>query len=94
MLLERFAEALLVADRVIVADIYRARDRDEDVRAVCGEDLATAVRLRGGDAVHVSSFERIADRLERDLRVGTVAVTMGAGNIDEVADEMARRLGG
>jgi UDP-N-acetylmuramate--alanine ligase len=94
LLLERFAEALLEADRVVVADIYRARDREEDVRAVSAADLAAAVRALGGEAVHVGDFGVIADRLEREMRTGDVAVTMGAGNIDEVADEMARRLGG
>jgi UDP-N-acetylmuramate--alanine ligase len=94
LLLERFAEALLEADCVVVADIYRARDRDEDVRAVCAADLAAAVRAMGGEAVHVGDFGGIADRLEREMQTGDVTVTMGAGNIDEVADEMARRLGG
>jgi UDP-N-acetylmuramate--alanine ligase len=93
-LLDRFAEALLGADRIVVADIYRARDREEDVRAVSSGDLADAVRARGGDAEHVSDFRTIADRLERETRRGDVVVTMGAGNIDEVADEMARRMGG
>ena len=51
------------ADRVVVAEIYRARDRDEDVRSVSAGTLAGAVCDLGGDAVHLADFGSIADRL-------------------------------
>jgi len=92
--LDGFADALLDADRVLVAEIFRARDRDEDVAAVNGGQLADAVCARGGNAIHLAEFGAIAERLSAEIGPGDVVVTMGAGNIDEVADEMARRLDG
>lgn len=74
-LFEEFADALSVADRVIVADIYAARETD--TLGVTPELLAE--RIKGGSASH--GFENVAKALQAELCEGDIAIVMGAGDI-------------
>ena len=77
-LFDDFAKALLIADKVIVADIYAARETD--TLGVTPELLAE--RIDGGVACH--GFKNIADMLNSELREGDIAIVMGAGDIWQV----------
>lgn len=79
-LFDEFADALSVADRVIVADIYPARETD--TLGVTPELLAE--KIKGGVATH--GFFEIAKRLKSELKEGDIAVVMGAGDIWHVFD--------
>ena len=92
LLLEEFAVALQGADRVVVPDIYASRDTEGDLRSVSAGDLVAAIRRRGGDAVYIQEFERIVDYVRTQLRSGDVLVTMGAGNVGDVAGRVAAAL--
>ncbi|MGQ0612511.1 MAG: UDP-N-acetylmuramate--L-alanine ligase [Planctomycetaceae bacterium] len=92
LLLEEFAAALQAADRVVVPDIYASRDSARDLGSVSAGDLVAAIRRRGGDAVHIQEFERIVDYVRTQLRSGDVLVTMGAGNVGDVAGRVAAAL--
>lgn len=74
-----FADALTLADRVFVADIYAARETD--TMGVSGETLASEIVKCGGDAVYGGSFERIAELLSDELHEGDTLVVVGAGDI-------------
>jgi UDP-N-acetylmuramate--alanine ligase len=93
-LLSDFAQSFVHADRVIVPDIYFVRDTQRDRELVCAADLAREIRARGGDATYVSQFPAIVELLARETERGDVILTMGAGNIWRVADELVQRLGG
>ena len=82
-LFDDFAEALRVADKVIVSRIYAARETD--TLGVSAEKLAEAV---GNGAVAANSFLEAAKILECELREGDVAVIMGAGDIWHVFDHI------
>jgi UDP-N-acetylmuramate--alanine ligase len=79
-LFDDFVDALSVADRVIVADIYAAREID--TLGVTPELLAK--KIAGGSACH--GFEAIARLLQSELKKGDIAVVMGAGDIWHVFD--------
>ena len=81
-LLDDFIGALTVADRVIVADIYAARETD--TLGVTPEIMANA--LKDGTACH--GFENIAKMLESELCEGDIAVVMGAGDIWRVFEHL------
>ena len=81
-LFDDFADALSVADRVIVADIYAARETD--TLGVTPELLAE--KISGGVACH--GFENIAKMLQDELREGDIAVVMGAGDIWHVFEHL------
>ena len=76
------AKALSVADRVIVADIYAARETD--TMGVTPEALAE--KIENGVACH--GFDNIAKLLTEELRDGDMAIVMGAGDIWHVFEHL------
>ncbi len=91
-LLNDFARSFGSADHLIVPDIYFVRDSETERDAVCGADLVERVRANGGDAIYLPDFESIQTHLLAHAREGDLIVTMGAGDIWKVADELVRRL--
>ena len=85
-LLPEFADALTLADSVIVADIYAARETDN--LGISSADLAKAVRERGTEAVDFKTFDEIEAYLKSQLQDGDMLITMGAGNIVDVGESM------
>ncbi len=87
-LFDAFADALRLADRVLVTDIYAARETD--TKGVTPARLAARI---GADAEAVSSFAAAADVLSHELRAGDVAVIMGAGDVYKVFDYLGEGHG-
>jgi len=83
-LLDEFAASLQNADRVVVSEVYRAREPAPVFGEVTAADLARRVRSLGGRAVDVVGDEPIAGLLTRELRPGDVLITMGAGDIGKI----------
>jgi UDP-N-acetylmuramate--alanine ligase len=91
-LLEGFAQALAQADEVWLPPIYFARDSEEQRRSVTTDDLAERVRERGGRPRAFPDLASLVEHAAGHVRAGDVVVTMGAGNVDEVARGLADRL--
>ncbi|NUN51623.1 MAG: UDP-N-acetylmuramate--L-alanine ligase [Planctomycetaceae bacterium] len=92
LLRREMAAALGAADRVLVPDVFFARDSQSDRESVHSLDLVKTLNNLGADAVYEPSFPLIVERILADLRPGDVVVTMGAGNITGVSHDLARRL--
>ncbi len=92
-LLKDFARSFAHANEVIVPDIYFVRDSDEEKDCISSRDLVSQIRLNGGTACYLETFDKIGAHLKASLGAGDLVVTMGAGNIWEVADEIVRWLG-
>ena len=92
-LLKDFARSFGCADNVVVPDIYFVRDSEREKDCISAEDLVAQIRLNGGEAIYLKTFESIVEHLKTNLAPGDLVVTMGAGNIWEVADEIVRWLG-
>jgi UDP-N-acetylmuramate--alanine ligase len=84
--LDEFAQSLQNADRVLVADVFLARER-----SASRFDLAEALASRVPSGVAATSREIIA-LLRRDLCPGDVLVTMGAGDIGNIAHGIIDRF--
>lgn len=91
-LLNDFARSFADADSVIVPDIFFVRDSERDRQAVCAGDLVGRINERGGQATYISSFDDIVERLAETVSSGDVILTMGAGNVWNVADRLLQRL--
>ncbi len=91
-LLSDFARSFELADYVVVPRIYFVRDSERERQAVCAADLVEQVRATGGHAVHIPEFNTIIQTLVSDLKPGDLVITMGAGDIWKVADELVQRL--
>ena len=79
-----FANALMLCDEVIVADIYAAREAN--TYGVSSEDLSRRINQIGGSAQFLPDFEKIKNYVTKNLLPGDVLITMGAGNVTELAD--------
>ena len=91
-LLEEFAKSFAQADKVILPEIYFARDSETSCSSVNARILADRIRRNGTDAEYVATFDAVCDYLEQNLDAGDVVVTMGAGDVWKVADEYIQRL--
>lgn len=91
-LLADFARSFELADRIVVPHIYFVRDSERERQAVRATDLVEQVCAADGHAVHIPDFGTIVDTLVDELRPGDLVITMGAGDIWKVADELVRRL--
>jgi UDP-N-acetylmuramate--alanine ligase len=85
-----FGQALAVADVVAVLDVYPARERAEDFPGVSGLLVAQAAADAAGGrrVLWTPSISEAAHRLAVELREGDVLITLGAGNVDDLAREL------
>ncbi|HAE91075.1 MAG TPA: UDP-N-acetylmuramate--L-alanine ligase, partial [Tissierella sp.] len=77
LLLDNFAESFTEADKVIITDIYAAREIDNGL--IHSKDLANAIFNNGSDAVYLGSFEEVEDYLLNNAKENDIILTMGAG---------------
>ena len=90
--LKDFARSFGEADEVILPDIYFVRDSEREKDYISSNDLVAQIRLHGGEAIYLESFEDIVSHLKDIVGTGDLVVTMGAGNVWEVADEIVHWL--
>lgn len=84
-LLDGFSRAFVDADEVLIAPIYAAREIDDG--SVSSDILAARILEEGGRA-RALSFEEIQQVLTTEPGEGDVIMTMGAGDIYKVANEI------
>ena len=85
-LYKEFAASFDDADVLIVTDVYPAREKP--VPGVTGELVAKEAELYGHKNVrYISSLDEINRQLEDILQPDDIFITMGAGNICNVADK-------
>jgi len=87
-LLESFSEAFADADKIIIADIYAARELDNG--EVHSRDLANLISERGYNSNYLGSFEEIEEFIMREASDHDTVITMGAGNIYKIGDSLLR----
>lgn len=83
-LLHEFAQALSLADEVVLADIYAAREKN--TYGISSETLRDELKSLGKDAYYLPSFGEIEDFLLTNAKKDDLILTMGAGNIVEVGE--------
>jgi UDP-N-acetylmuramate--alanine ligase len=90
-LLDDFGHSLSACDVLLVTEVYAAGEAPiagADGRAIC-----RAVRSRGVvEPVFVERVEDLAEALRAVLRDGDLVLTMGAGNIGAVAQDLKSRI--
>lgn len=89
---EAFGAALGGADEVVVMDVYAARE--DPLPGVSGALVARAVPLPADRVAFVPSWSAVTDAVRARLRPGDVLLTIGAGDVTLLPDEVLARLGG
>src|SRR3712207_9424583 len=89
-LMEEFARSFRDADRIIITEIYPAREAP--IPGVTGQALADAIQARQpGKPVLFTPKEAIASLLTAESQPGDVIMTLGAGDIRSVGEELDRK---
>jgi UDP-N-acetylmuramate--alanine ligase len=91
-LLPEFARSFRLADRVVIAPVYAAREAVTDEPLRLAEELARRISDGGPVAVVCPSLDQIAVVLDDGLRPGDVLLTMGAGDIHRIHHARTRRV--
>lgn len=82
--LNDFAKVLSTTGHIIITDIYAAREKNPgDIHA---QDIITAMHNAGHSALYMDNFEEIADYLLEHCVPNDLVITMGAGNVNQIAD--------
>lgn len=91
-LIREFAQSLQAADQVFLAAIYGSREEEQaDVNA---GQIAQAMRADGYEQVeYVPRLEDLAEQVLTGCRPGDLVLTMGAGDVDQVAEAVLAALG-
>ncbi|MBA1334641.1 MAG: UDP-N-acetylmuramate--L-alanine ligase [Firmicutes bacterium] len=88
-LLDDFAESFYQADKIIVADIYAAREKDTG--EIHSTNLVNEIKSKGKDAVYIPDFTGIVRYLADNITEGDLVLTVGAGNIYQVGEMLLSR---
>lgn len=84
--LDDFAEVLSMADMVVLADIYAAREKN--TYGISSKDILTKLKEKGTDCYYFPSFEEIEKFLLKNCMNGDLLITMGAGDIVNVGEHL------
>jgi UDP-N-acetylmuramate--alanine ligase len=85
-LFEEFADALSGFDHVILVDIYAAREKDTGL--VSAKQLADRIKEKGTDARYLSSFPAAENYLLKNCKKNDLLITMGAGDVYLIGEEL------
>ena len=88
-LFQEFADALTAADHIILADIYAARETD--TLGISSADLAAALKDKGCDVYYYPTFREIEDFCMENCQKGDLLITMGAGDVVNIGEELLKR---
>lgn len=91
-LLKDFARSFGSADVVVVPEIYFVRDSESERELIDSRVLVNAIHLNGGEARYEPDFDKIVSMLCAEAAEGDLVVTMGAGNVNQIADRLLECL--
>lgn len=83
-----FADALALADKIVLADIYAAREKDPG--DISSRDIARLLTEAGKEVWYFPTFDEIEKFLKKNCINGDMLITMGAGNIVNVGEALVK----
>ncbi len=84
--LHEFADALSLSDVIVLADIYAAREIDDG--SVSSMSIYDLLKQKGKEVYYFSTFKKIENFLKTFLINNDMLITMGAGNVVNVGEEL------
>ena len=88
---DQFATAFQGVDKLFLTDIYSASEKP--IEGVSGKTIVNAVIAAGQTAVvYEPDFEKLSEKLFLEAKPGDLLLTMGAGDIYKVAQNVAEKL--
>ena len=87
-LLNEFSESFYSADKVIITDIYAARE--DDPGDIHSKDLVQKLYQNHVDVEYISSFEEIEKYLREKIESNDLVITAGAGTVFKIAESLVK----
>ncbi|MDE6319401.1 MAG: UDP-N-acetylmuramate--L-alanine ligase, partial [Lachnospiraceae bacterium] len=87
--LEEFAAALSLADEIVLADIYAAREKD--TLGVSAKTLQEKIISLGHSCHYFPSFEEIEKFLLKNCTKDDLLITMGAGDVVKIGETLLQK---
>lgn len=84
--LHDFAEALSLADKIILADIYAAREKN--TIGITSLDLKKEIEKLGKECYYFPTFDEIENFILENCSQSDLLITMGAGDIVKVGESI------
>ena len=86
---DEICQALSLADKVILVDIYAARESDPGT--ISSKMLADEIRVKFGTEVYYfSTFDETEKFLSEKISAGDLLITMGAGNVVKIGEDLLK----
>lgn len=85
-LMTEFAEALSMAENIVLAEIYPARETDN--LGISSQTLAQEIENSGKTCHYFSSFDEIETFLLENCEAGDLLITMGAGDVVNIGNHL------
>ena len=85
-MLPEFAEALTLADHVVLADIYAAREKN--TLGISSKDLQERIQELGTPCEYFPTFDEIENYLLTNCEKGDLVITMGAGDVVKIGENI------
>ncbi|MFG6357400.1 MAG: UDP-N-acetylmuramate--L-alanine ligase [Acetatifactor sp.] len=87
--MNEFAQALTLADHVVLTDIYAAREKD--TLGISSRDLQAVVQKSGGQCDYFPSFAEAENFLLKNCINGDLLITMGAGDVHIIGESLLQK---
>lgn len=87
-LLSEFSEAFYGVDKVILADIYAAREKD--LGEINSKILADEINKKSNNAIYIGDFKKIEEYIRENCSDNDVIITMGAGNVYTIGEDLIK----
>ena len=87
--LKEFAKALSLADHVVLADIYPARETDD--LGISSQTLQNEIASLGKECFYFPSFEEIEKFILKNCCSGDLLITMGAGDVVNIGENLLKK---
>ena len=84
--MDEFVSALSLADRIVLADIYAARETD--TLGISSDDLRKKLCELGKEAWYFPTFDEIETFLLEHCTPGDLVITMGAGDVVKIGENL------
>ncbi|MDR1571511.1 MAG: UDP-N-acetylmuramate--L-alanine ligase [Clostridiales Family XIII bacterium] len=87
-LFDEFTDAFGLADKLVMAEIYAAREKN--IHRISSKALIDAIARKnpGKDAWYIAGFDEIAEFVRKGAKAGDLVITMGAGDIYQVGEKI------
>lgn len=86
--MDEFAKALTNADAVVLADIYPARETDN--LGISAVNLMEKIKELNTECYYFPTFKEIEEFILKSCTPGDMLITMGAGDVVNIGDELLK----